>query len=57
MVFAGGSVRLGKLLWSKFDILIIDKSLVNGSAKNSQCLFFFLLGRSKQDIYMIMRLR
>ena len=33
VVFAGGSVRLGKLLWSKFDILIIDKSLVNGSAK------------------------
>ena len=42
MVFAGGSVRLGKLLWSKFDILIIDKSLVNGSAKIVNVFSFFI---------------
>ena len=33
IVFAGGSIRLGKMLWSKCDVLIIDNSLVNGSAK------------------------
>ena len=42
MVFAGGSVRLGKLLWSKFDVLIIDKSLVNGSAKIVNVFSFFI---------------
>ena len=50
IVFAGGSVRLGKLLWSKFDVLIIDKSLVNGSAKLVKV--FSLIIRKVQTGYL-----
>ena len=42
LIFANGSIRLGKVLWSKFDILIIDKSLVNGSAKLVKVFSLFI---------------
>ena len=33
-VFAGGSLKIGKQLWEKGDINVIDGALVNGSAKS-----------------------
>ena len=33
-VFAGGSLKIGKQLWEKGDITVIDGALVNGSAKS-----------------------
>jgi NADH-quinone oxidoreductase subunit L len=32
-VFAGGSVRLGSILWNKADAGFIDNGIVNGSAR------------------------
>ncbi len=33
-VFAGGSLKIGKQLWEKGDVSLIDGALVNGSAKS-----------------------